>query len=112
MDIEKLANYKTKLLEKRNRLVLELEGIAVKSGPEGEYEAKYPDLGDDEEDNAQEQEVYEMDVLVESNLEEMIAKIDRALARIEAGTYGRDVQTGELIDERRLDILPEAETVV
>jgi RNA polymerase-binding transcription factor DksA len=112
MDAQKLEFYRNKLLEKKERILSELNSMAVKDKLSSSYEVRYENLGDDEEDNAQEQTNYERDVSVESTLEDTLEAIDRALLRIENGTYGRDIHTGELIDERRLDILPEAEEVV
>jgi DnaK suppressor protein len=112
MDAQKLEHYRNQLLEKRERIVSEIDSVAVKDKTSSAYEVKYKNLGEDEEDNAQEQVNYERDISVESTLEDTLEAIDRALARIEAGTYGRDIHTGALIDEKRLDILPEAEEVV
>jgi DnaK suppressor protein len=112
MDSQKLEYYRHKLLEKKDRILSELNAVAVKDKLSSGYEAKYENISDDEEDNIQEQANYERDILVEGTLEETLEAIDRALDRIKAGTYGRDIHTGELIDERRLDILPEAEEVV
>jgi DnaK suppressor protein len=112
MDSQKLEYYRHKLLEKKDRILSELNSVAVKDKLSSSYEAKYENISDDEEDNIQEQANYERDILVEGTLEETLEAIDRALDRIKAGTYGRDIHTGELIDERRLDILPEAEEVV
>ena len=53
-----------------------------------------------------------VDKPINPKAEKTLESIDRALARIDAGTYGRDINTGEIIDERRLDILPEAEKTV
>lgn len=112
MDAVKLELYRNRLLEKRLRIISELDSVATKDSIGTGYEVKYQNISEDEEDNAQEQVNYERDILVEGTLEETLVKIDRALARIEAGTYGRDIHTGEEIDERRLDILPEAEEAV
>jgi RNA polymerase-binding transcription factor DksA len=112
MDAQKLEFYRNKLVEKRERILSELNSVAVKDKTSSGYEVKYQNLGEDEEDNAQEQENYERDISLEATLEQTLEAIDRALFRIEDGTYGRDIHTGELIDERRLDVLPEAEEVV
>ena len=112
MDAEKLELYRHKLVEKRDRILAELESVAVKNSSGALYEVQYQNISEDEEDNAQEQVNYERDILVEETLEETLHKIDKALIRIENGTYGRDIHTGELIDEQRLDILPEAEESV
>src|SRR4051794_19101441 len=41
-----------------------------------------------------------------ADLQETIAEIDAALARIEAGTYGNCVQCGAAIPEERLELRP------
>lgn len=112
MDSQKLEFYRNKLLEKKERILSELRSVAVKDKNSLGYEVKYENIGEDEEDNAQEQTNYERDISLETTLEETLSAIERALVRIDNGTYGRDIHTGELIDERRLDILPEAEEVV
>lgn len=112
MDSQKLDYYRKKLLEKKDRILSELNSVATKDKLSSNYEVKYENISEDEEDNIQEQVNYERDILVEGTLEETLTAIDLALARIEDGTYGRDIHTGELIDERRLEILPEAEEVV
>src|SRR6185437_7934780 len=47
-----------------------------------------------------------------ADLRERIATIDRALARLEAGTYGRSVLSGKPIPEERLEADPAAELTV
>jgi DnaK suppressor protein len=49
---------------------------------------------------------------VADQLQERLAAIDRALARIEAGTYGRSVLSGKPIPEARLEADPAAELTV
>ena len=49
---------------------------------------------------------------VADQLRERLAAIDRALARIEAGTYGRSVLSGKPIPEARLEADPAAELTV
>lgn len=39
---------------------------------------------------------------------QMVADIDQALLRIEEGTFGTCVRCGQLIDERRLEVVPTA----
>jgi RNA polymerase-binding transcription factor DksA len=112
MDSVKLELYRNRLLEKKQRIISELDSVATKESTGTGYEVKYQNISEDEEDNVQEQVNYERDILVEETLEETLLKIDKALARIEAGIYGRDIHTGEEIDVRRLDILPEAEEAV
>ncbi len=52
------------------------------------------------------------DEAVAGQLRERLGAIDRALARIEAGTYGRSVLSGEPIPDQRLEADPAAELTV
>jgi DnaK suppressor protein len=52
------------------------------------------------------------DEAVAGQLRDRLAAIDRALARIEAGTYGRSVLSGRPIPEQRLEADPAAEVTV
>jgi DnaK suppressor protein len=52
------------------------------------------------------------DDAVAAQLRERLATIDRALARIEAGTYGRSVLSDKPIPEPRLEADPAAELTV
>jgi DnaK suppressor protein len=46
------------------------------------------------------------------DLEGQLAAVERAEARVAAGTYGLSVQSGEPISDERLEILPTAELTV
>jgi DnaK suppressor protein len=50
----------------------------------------------------------EMDDTLEENSEHVLAEIDQALARIEAGTYGTCVTCGKEIPLERLEAIPYA----
>jgi len=52
------------------------------------------------------------DEAVASQLRERLEAIDRALGRIEAGTYGRSVLSGKPIPDPRLEADPAAELTV
>lgn len=49
---------------------------------------------------------------IAADLRERVAAIDRALARLEAGTYGRSVLSGKPIPDARLEADPAAELTV
>ena len=49
---------------------------------------------------------------VAEDLQERLAAIDRALARLEAGTYGRSVVSGQPIPDERLEADPAAELTI
>jgi DnaK suppressor protein len=52
------------------------------------------------------------DEAVAGDLRDRLAAIDRALARLEAGTYGRSVLSGKPIPDERLEADPAAELTV
>ena len=52
------------------------------------------------------------DEAVAEDLRERLAAIDRALARLQAGTYGRSVLSGQPIPDERLEADPAAELTI
>jgi DnaK suppressor protein len=52
------------------------------------------------------------DDAVAEDLRDRLAVIDRALARLDAGTYGRSVRSGQPIPDARLEADPAAELTV
>ena len=50
----------------------------------------------------------ELDESLESNAGEIVREIDRALAKIDDGTYGRCARCGQEIPEERLEAVPYA----
>jgi RNA polymerase-binding protein DksA len=54
----------------------------------------------------------EMDYTLEDSSEAVLAAIDAALARIDAGTYGRCLRCGSAIAEERLEAVPYAELCI
>jgi DnaK suppressor protein len=52
------------------------------------------------------------DEAVAEQLRDRLSAIDRALARLEAGTYGRSVLSGKEIPDQRLEADPAAELTV
>src|SRR5436190_24217053 len=66
----------------------------------------------DEEDPAnQASDLYqdELDEGLADDLREELATVERAEARLGAGTYGRSIESGEAIPDSRLEALPTAE---
>jgi DnaK suppressor protein len=51
----------------------------------------------------------ELDEGLSDDLREQLAALERAEARLAAGTYGLSVESGEPIPDERLEILPTAE---
>jgi DnaK suppressor protein len=49
---------------------------------------------------------------VAAGLRDRLAALDRALQRVEDGTYGRSIRSGALIPDERLEADPAAELTV
>ena len=64
----------------------------------------YPDPADTASANADRQ----LELRTRDRLRKLVSQIDKALARIEAGTYGYCQETGDPIRLKRLDVRPTA----
>jgi DnaK suppressor protein len=101
-------------VDKQRRRLIDLKGELerIRDGVEDDQR----DLGEDEEDFtehdsgdlSQSMFIREMDATVEQQVERRIGEIDRALQKIEEGTYGICDDTGEEIPKGRLEAVPEA----
>ncbi len=69
------------------------------------------ELGDDENPANLASDTYqeELDEGFEDDLREQLAALERAEARLAAGTYGLSVDSGEPIPDERLEAVPTAE---
>ncbi len=109
MNQEKLKEIKNKLEKKRESVIEELESFARENKEiKDDFETKFPHLGDHMDENAIEVSDYENQLSVEHNLENDLKKIDKALEKIENGTYGVCEKCGGEINLERLEALPEA----
>jgi DnaK suppressor protein len=54
----------------------------------------------------------ELDMSLEGNARELYAQVQRALARIESGEYGKCVRCGKVIPPERLEAMPAAELCI
>ena len=98
MDPERARNL---LAQERNRIERLLEGRAHSDSgesPEDDSAALGTDLYQDEFDEG-----------LADNLREDLAAVERAEARLAAGTYGLSVESGDPIPDERLEALPMAE---
>jgi len=106
--LENLNFFKEKLLKEKVKFENELKKIADKDS-EGDYEARFQDLGREREDNASEVENYTVNLEVTESLEKEIDKIDLALKKIESGTYGKCDRCNKKIPTKRLEVYPAAQ---
>lgn len=103
-----ITEQKAKLEERREELMRELNQDAVQHSGTGDFSARFPDYGDKEEDNAAEVEDFERNLSMEKNLEVSLFNVDKALRKIEEGTYGLCEKCGNQIDPKRLEAFPSA----
>ena len=94
------------LAGERQRIELAMAGVA---GEDSEESTAQHEPGDrDSEDLYQD----EFDAGQAEDLAEQLAALGRAEARLEAGTYGLSVDSGEPIPDERLEALPTAERTI
>lgn len=67
---------------------------------------KYPDYGDQDDDNTMELIDYENNLSLEENLDHTLKKVNKALKDIENGTYGECKQCLDPIEKARLEMMP------
>jgi DnaK suppressor protein len=108
----------TQLLELRERLESERtrirENIAALSGADGKLGTNDPLLNDPEDfaEMAQDITYSETQLALSANDLRLLGQIERALQRMDEGTYGVSEITGKPIPYERLDALPWATTNV
>lgn len=112
LDAAVVAELKEKLLAEKSRLEGELSRLGDPTEVEGDYETKFQDIGNDEDENASEVEEYVDNVAVEGTLEAQLKDVNDALVKMEAGNYGVCEKTGEEIPLERLQAYPAARTKV
>ncbi len=106
---EFLKEIKGVLLARREKIEDQLKGFA-KTDPKQKfnYNSNFPQFGDKEDENAAEVAAFEGNLSLEETLEQSIEMINKALKKMEDGSYGICEKTGEPIGEARLRIMPTA----
>jgi RNA polymerase-binding protein DksA len=101
------------LLAEKERFTKERSSVAHKDPAEaGAFKARFPNYGDDEEENAMEVADYAANLSIEQSLTKLLRDIDAALARIKDGTYGICKYCHNPIEEKRLSIRPTSSSCV
>lgn len=95
-----IEEMKAKLLAEKDRLTADLSGIS-----------DHTELGTDYDENAQEVELDEVNTDMRSRMQSDLEKIENALSKIEAGTYGTG-NDGQEISEDRLRAIPWADQAI
>ncbi len=91
----------------------EVAGLLADAQAAGDQDrAAENETGADIADPAQPLTAEGMDDAIAESLRDRLAAVDRALLRLDNGTYGRSVRSGQPIPDERLDADPAAELTV
>lgn len=100
-EIEEILN------KEKTRLETELRGFATKNPKvSGDYEADYPEYGDESDENAREIADYTVNKPLEMALEKSLRDVNKSLERLKEGTYGICKYCEKPISEKRLTARP------
>ncbi len=115
MTEEKIAQFKQQLLDEKTKLEAEREQYAGPDREDSEKGASGELSGADinnPADQATDLFDRERDQTAIENMDRMLAKVNRTLAKIDEGTYGLSDIDGTPIPEARLEALPYANLTV
>ncbi|MFC1663265.1 TraR/DksA family transcriptional regulator [Patescibacteria group bacterium] len=100
---EKLENEETLLKDQISKV------IKPKGKPGGEsVDAKFPQYGTKEDDNAAEVAAFQDNLSLESDLERNLHDVQNAIGKIKSAKYGICENCGNKISDRRLEAYPTA----
>ena len=97
-----------KILETRKNSIVDRISKFAKKDSSGDYVIIPKDYGDSEDENSEETSDQIEDESTLSTLEEEMEQIDRAVNKIEEGTYGKCSNCDKPIEEKRLEFNPSA----
>lgn len=98
-----LAEIRANLLLEKERLGNELTKFTKKNPHVADdFDATFPDYGSEEDDNAREVAQYTANKPLEMTLERTLRDVNKALERLEKGTYGTCKYCQQSIEEKRL----------
>jgi len=105
LDQQFVENQRERLVGLRDELVRIKEGMSAEEKDLGETEGETTlDSGD----LSQDMFTREMDASIGEQVERRLREVDRALQKVEEGTYGLTDDSGETIPRGRLEAVPEA----
>jgi len=97
---------KAELKQEKFRIEKELEKTTKTKS--GKRQTIFPDIGDKEDESAQEVEMYESSLSIEKSLEQQLKDVNTALNKIEKGKYGICEKCNQEIFADRLKAYPGA----
>ncbi len=95
-----IEEMKAKLLEEKARLTEDVSGLP-----------NHTEVGEDYDENATEIQIDEVSQDISARMKADLVKIEKALSKIENGTYGTD-DSGTEISEERLRVIPWADQAI
>jgi RNA polymerase-binding protein DksA len=105
-----LSEVKTKLLKQKDDLQKQLQKFANKDRTiKDNYVTKFPNIGRDDEDNAEEFSQYDRSLPLEQQLELELKKTNEAIDKINNDKYGICTNCNQEINVERLKVYPQAE---
>jgi DnaK suppressor protein len=113
MKKEFLSEMEGLLLTEEKRLKDELAEFS-KQNPKNteDFDAKFPNMGDKEDENAEEVATYSTNLTLERTLEANLRDVEKALERIKKGTYGICKYCNKEITEKRLRARPASSSCI
>jgi DnaK suppressor protein len=107
MDKDMLAQIEQDLLAKKKDVEKDLANFTNKNKEDkDDYTSKFPEYGDESDENAQEVSQYSTDIEAERILEKTLNDINETLTKIKKGEYGVCKYCGKEISPKRLKIRP------
>lgn len=108
-----LNKIKNKLEEEKKELEKDLTAFTEKNVHNiNDYQAKYPDFGEESDENAREVATFGDRLTLERTLEKELRDVNKALERIKKGTYGICYNCNKAISKDRLLARPTSSTCV
>ncbi|MEK9129843.1 MAG: TraR/DksA C4-type zinc finger protein [Patescibacteria group bacterium] len=109
MDKEFIEKIKKSLLEEKLKLEKKLEEISAKNKDiKGDYDAYFPNIGDEIDDNVLEVAEFEEEIGVENSLEISLKQVNQVLEKIENNNFGICEKCKKEIEKQRLLVFPAA----
>lgn len=113
MDKKFIKKIKKELEKERKIIIKELKRFASQDAkPRGDFDTLFPDIGDQQDENAIEVTLYGNTLPVEYNLETRLQNIEKALERIKNNEYGKCRVCKQQISQARLEIIPESDLCI
>ena len=108
-----IKEMQTELETEKMRLEAEISEFSTKNPNNSSvYTADFPNIGDKEDENAEEVDTYSTNLTLERTLEASLRDAEKALGRIKNGTYGICKYCQKEIDEKRLRARPSSSSCV